>query len=199
MELFSGFDSSFVFWNWTFLSFWVCGAGRNELLCVFYSEQTWMSSTWIRFICPCSFPGVHAVSVEIKEDLMLFKLCSSSVILYNGNEARNLNWVTCCFKVNPSLLLHFYWISQSRRNLVKHAGASDDLRALYPTVFWISFDHPLDYFPVRRLLPTRPGAAAPSHVWDYCLCHPHASSWLLSNPEGLYDYDDEGVWMMSPD
>lgn len=71
---------------------------------------------------------MYAVSLEIKEDLTLFKLCSSSVFLCNGNEARSLNWVTCCFKVNPSLLLHFYWISQSRRNLVKHAGVPDDLR-----------------------------------------------------------------------
>lgn len=43
------------------------------------------------------------------------------VTLCNRNEARSPNWVTRCFKVNPALHLDWYRISQSTKNLVKHA------------------------------------------------------------------------------
>lgn len=67
---------------------------------------------------PLFFPGVLLTGwrrfPEKLRKICCYLSCAAQVlllILYNRNEARNPNWVTCCFKVNP-LLLHFYWIRQ---------------------------------------------------------------------------------------
>lgn len=67
------------------------------------------------------FPGVLLTGLkrfpEKWRKICCYLSCAAQVlplILYNRNEARDPNWVTCCFKVNP-LLLHFYWIRQQGR------------------------------------------------------------------------------------
>lgn len=100
-------------------------ASRIQLLCVTVSrlnhlhleEEHHFSEVYgwnkLRF-----FPGALLTGwrrfPEKWRKISCYLSCAAPVlplILYNGNEARNPNWVTCCFKINP-LLLHFYWINQ---------------------------------------------------------------------------------------